>query len=780
MKETRPMSRVNSREVEVALDAIETGLIVLDPHARISAWNSWMVSAAGISAEAAHGRQLHELFPSTARSRLATAVTEALQIGTPSILTHSLHHCIFPLKTRSGRTLVHDVLVRSTDGEPPACLIQVNDVTVATERDRVLRQRQNARYDAVVEGAPDAILTLDTDGVIQFANPAAAREFEYPRNDLLGQPGTLLFGDQEAWNTAWRTLVAGDALRRPIELVARRKDGTLSYVEMSAARWSAESRVFVTAILRDVNERRAAEAALRSLNQTLERRVAERTADRDRMWRLSTDVMLVARLDGYINAVNPAWTKLLAWDEAELQGADLRDFIVPADVPKLDTALQNLATTPAPIVFELRVRTATGASRWIAWSAAVADDLLHAVGRDVTEQREAEHALSEAEAALRQAQKMEAIGQLTGGIAHDFNNLLTGIIGSLEILKRRVAAKRYDDVERFIDAAVTSGDRAATLIHRLLAFARRQPLDPRPLNVNRLVQGMSDLLRRSLNEHIQLDLSLGEDIWPTLTDPHQLENALLNLVINGRDAMPDGGRLKVATANVSLTTGDFRGKNAAPPGDYVQITVTDTGVGMSAAVAAQAFDPFFTTKPTGQGTGLGLSMIYGFVTQSRGGVWIDSKVGDGTQVKLHLPRHPIPFADEQPPAPVADVPQGSGEVVLLVEDDPAVRLLISDVLAELGYACLEATDGQAALPIITSDTRLNLLITDVGLPGLNGRQLAEIAKQHRPDLKVLLVTGYAHHAAVRSKFLGPGMDMVIKPFALDTLAVKIRSMIGVD
>jgi PAS domain S-box-containing protein len=774
------MSRVKSFELEGAFDAIEAGLIVLDRDARIRTWNSWMVSAAGISIEAAQGRHLQDLFPATANSRLTEAITEALDAGTPSILTHSLHNAIFPLKTRAGRTLVHDVFVRATGAEPPCCLIQVNDVTVATERDRILRQRQNARYAAVVDGAPDAILTLDTDGVIQLANPAAARGFGYARSDLLGQPITLLFHEQEVWTAAWRILIAGEALPRPVELIARRKDGTPSYLEMSAARWSDESRVFVTAILRDVNERRAAEEALRNLNQTLEGRVAERTADRDRMWRLSTDVMLVAHLDGHINATNPAWTRLLGWSEAVLQGGNLRDFIVSEDVPILDSALRGLASTSAPMLFELRVRTSDGATRWIAWSAVTADDLLQAVGRDVTKQREAEHALHEAEAALRQAQKMEAIGQLTGGIAHDFNNLLTGIIGALEILKRRIVAKRYADVERFIDAGVASADRAATLVHRLLAFARRQPLNPQPLDVNRLVEGMSDLLRRSLNEHIKLEMMLADDIWPALTDANQLENALLNLVINARDAMPDGGRLTVATSKVTLTEADVRGQKATAPGDHVLISVADTGVGMSPDTAAKAFDPFFTTKPTGQGTGLGLSMIYGFVKQSRGHVWIDSEVGSGTQVNMYLPRHPMPLAQERSAGHAVDVPQGHGEMVLLVEDDPAVRLLISDVLAELGYACLEATDAHTALPILGSDIRLHLMITDVGLPGLNGRQLAEMAREHRPDLKVLLVTGYAHHAASRSEFLGPGMDMVTKPFALDALAVKIRAMIGVN
>ncbi len=516
---------------------------------------------------------------------------------------------------------------------------------------------------------------------------------------------------------------------------------------------------------------------MRSLNQTLERRVAERTADRDRMWRLSTDVMLVARPDGRINATNPAWHTLLGWDEASLHGANLGDFIVAEDRPKLEHALRELASTRVLSLFELRVRTRDGGSRSIAWSAVAADDLLQAVGRDVTRRREAEEALRHAEEALRQAQKMEAIGQLSGGIAHDFNNLLTGIIGAMEILKRRIAARRYDDLERFMNAASTSANSAAALTHRLLAFARQQPLHHKPFDVNRLVEGMDDLLRRSLGEHVELHISLGKDVWPTLTDANQLENAILNLAINSRDAMPESGRLTIATANVSVTALHTAEHGDLEPGDYALVSVGDTGTGMSRETIAKAFDPFFTTKPIGQGTGLGLSMVYGFVKQSHGHVQIDSEVGRGTTVKLYLPRYLGTMSDSDEYGQF-EAPHGSGETVLLVEDDPSVRLLIAEVLRELGYAWLEANDGQAAVPILISKVHLDLMITDVGLPGLNGRQLAEIGRQHRPDLKVLFVSGYAEHATVGGSGLAPGMELVTKPFRLDVLGLKIREMIG--
>lgn len=760
-------------------DGINTGLIILDENARVTAWNKWVVLASGTTAAEAQGKSLDEIFPDMAETRLPDAVAGALRAGTSSILTHALHATIFPFKTRAARRLVHNVTIRPMGGKPARCLIQISDVTVATERERVFRERQDARYDAVVDNAPDAIVTLDINGIIQFVNPAASREFGHPARELVGQPVNLLFDDQEAWKTAWAVLVSGAPLLRPVELMARRKDGSLSFLELSASRWQAESRFFVTAILRDINERRATEEALRDLNQTLERRVAERTADRDRMWRLSSDIMVVARLDGGINATNPAWSSLLGWDEATLQGNNLANFVAAEDQPRLAAALRELANAHAPHVFELRLRTREGGMRWIAWSAVAADNLLQAVGRDMTAERDAEEALRRAEDALRQSQKMEAIGQLTGGIAHDFNNILTGIIGSMNILKRRIAARRYDDVDKFMDAAVVSADRAAALTHRLLAFARRQSLDPQPLDVNRLVEGMGDLLRRSIGERIELNISLHPDIWTTLSDANQLENALLNLALNSRDAMPQGGRLSIETANIGFENRDIHGGDDMAAGDYTLICVSDTGFGMSPETRTKAFDPFFTTKPLGQGTGLGLSMIYGFAKQSSGHVRIESEVGQGTKVKLYLPRYrgTLPVADN--PEAVEAPSQGTGETVLLVEDESAVRLLIAEILRDLGYACLESEDSQAALPILTSSIPLDLMITDVGLPGMNGRQLAEIGRQYRPKLKVLFVTGYAEQTInPRADFIAPGMEIITKPFAPTTLEVKVREMIS--
>jgi PAS domain S-box-containing protein len=758
-------------------DAVDVGLIVLDQNSQVTGWNAWIADATDIPSDQAIGRAVGDIFPQLQTGRLAGAIGEALGTGSSSILTYALHAVIFPLKTRAGRDLIHNVAISPLRGQPASCLIQVSDVTVAVERDRVLRERQNARYDAVVNGAPDAILTLDIKGAIQMVNPAAAEEFGYTGSTLIGKPVAVLFRDQDAWTTAWEALLRGELLIRPVELEALRKDGSVSYVEMSASRWNSASRVFVTAILRDVNERRAAREELRTLNQTLELRVAERTADRDRMWRLSTDIMLVAKPDGQITATNPAWSYLLGWAEDALSERKLQDLVVEEDQDVLTAALVELVGSGAPRLIELRIRHRSGGDRVIALSAVAVDGLIQGVGRDVTAERQAEAALRQAEEALRQSQKMEAIGQLTGGIAHDFNNLLTGIIGAVEIVRKRLASGNHQDIDRFMNAAVTSAGRAASLTHRLLAFSRRQPLDPKPLDLNRLVESIDDLLRRSLGERVELKIALGTDVWPALTDANQLENALLNLAINARDAMPHGGHLTIETTNV--TAGSSEGRpDDLEPGDYVLISVSDTGIGMSPETIAKAFDPFFTTKPIGQGTGLGLSMIYGFAKQSRGQVRIESTVGRGTTIQLYLPRYWGALADDHADVEPVEAPHGSGETVLVVEDDSSVRLLIGEVLRELGYSCLEAAEGQAALPLLASNIRMDLMITDVGLPGLNGRQVAEIAREHRPGLRVLFVTGYAEHATERGRFLGPGMDMITKPFTLDALAVKIREMIA--
>ncbi|GJD98016.1 Blue-light-activated protein [Methylobacterium iners] len=373
---------------------------------------------------------------------------------------------------------------------------------------------------------------------------------------------------------------------------------------------------------------------------------------------------------------------------------------------------------------------------------------------------------------------MEAVGQLTGGLAHDFNNLLAGISGSLELMQTRMQQGRFNDVERYMAAAQGAAKRAAALTHRLLAFSRRQTLDPKPTNVNRLVADMQELVQRTVGPAIPIEVVGTSGIWTVLVDPPQLENALLNLCINARDAMPEGGRITIETANKWMDDRAAR-QHDMPEGQYLSLSVTDTGTGMSPEVVARVFEPFFTTKPLGQGTGLGLSMIYGFVQQSGGQVRIYSELGKGTTVCLYLPRHYGQADEDAGPTNLATLPRSEqGETVLIVDDEPTVRMLITDILADLGYTAIEAGDSAAGLKVLQSDVRIDLLITDVGLPGgMNGRQMADAARATRSDLRVLFITGYAENAAVGNGHLAPGMAVLTKPFAIETMAARIRSII---
>jgi signal transduction histidine kinase/CheY-like chemotaxis protein len=452
------------------------------------------------------------------------------------------------------------------------------------------------------------------------------------------------------------------------------------------------------------------------------------------------------------------------------------ELLHPDDVEHTRAGFELTLVGQPAISFVNRYRCKDGSYRYISWVGIQEDGYVYCTGRDITAEREAEIELSKAQDALRQAQKVEAIGQLTGGIAHDFNNLLTGIIGSLGLVRRRMATNNLDDIPRLMDAASAAALRAAALTHRLLAFGRRQSLDTRPNDVNRIVTGIEDLLQRTMGERIDLVCELSDDLWTASTDANQLESALLNLAINARDAMPDGGRLTIETANVQLDQAYASLHEDVQPGEYVTVSVSDTGIGMPPEVLEKALDPFFTTKPVGEGTGLGLSVIYGFTKQSRGHLRIYSEVGQGTTVKLYLPRALQNAIDLKPVA--LETPRGHGETILVVEDDATVRSIISDVLRDLGYNVLTAADARFAIPLLQSKEAIDLLISDVILPHVNGRKLAEMARTSRPALKVLFVSGYSEDAIVRGDLIEAGMDMLTKPFALDTLGAKVYAMIN--
>jgi PAS domain S-box-containing protein len=770
-------------------DTVDLGVAVLDCDRRVVAWNAWLASASAISREAAIGARFEDLFPEGSVNHVSVAVTASLESGTSRLLSQSLHPTLLPLKTRSGQNMIHDATVRAVDYPPSRyCLIQVFDVSVAVKRERLLRERQNARYDAVVDSAPDVILTLDDEDIIQFANPAADRQFGYAAKELIGEPAALLFEDRAAWNETRRSVLNGDSVRQPVEVMARRKDGSASYLEVSLSRWVSQSRVLVTAILRDVNERRVAQEILRA-SEAQFRTLAQ--AMPNHVW--------TARPDGQLDWFNERVYEYSGVKSGTLDGGGWSTLVHPDDMSAAAELWQAALTDGAPYEAQFRIRSANGLYRWHLARAfptrGAYGVILRWVGSntDIEDQKIAAQTLADlnatleervsqrtsqlmqVEEALRQSQKMEAVGQLTGGIAHDFNNLLQGILGALDIVKRRIAEGRIGDLERFLNGALDSANRAATLTHRLLAFSRRQPVDPRPLDLNQLIGTVEELLRRSLGENIDLRVAAGEDLWLVRCDGNQLENALLNLAINARDAMPNGGTVTIDTANVMFDARQAR-RHDVSPGDYVCMRVRDTGVGMPPSVKARAFDPFYTTKPIGKGTGLGLSMIYGFVRQSDGSVVIDSEPGKGTSIEICLPRYKGDVVGAPVQEASGDNRAEANEVVLIVEDEAVVRLLIVETLNDLGYKALETADSAAALRILQSSQRVDLLVSDIGLPGLNGRQLADAARVTRPSLKVLFVTGYAEDAA-GSGFLEPGMEIVIKPFTMEALASKIREMI---
>ncbi|QUS42619.1 hybrid sensor histidine kinase/response regulator [Tardiphaga alba] len=561
-----------------------------------------------------------------------------------------------------------------------------------------------------------------------------------------------------------KSIIERDESGKPLRLVGAHTDVTEEVQSREALQRSEEQ---------------AKQLALKlaELNATLAERVREKTRERDRIWSVSRDLLMVADYSGAWRTVNPAWTQVLGWSETDLLDRTSRWLEHPDDQAKTIAEIEKLALGYQTIRFENRLRHKDGSYRWLSWTATPDNELIYCVARDVTEEKAAAERLKAAEEALRQSQKMEAVGQLTGGIAHDFNNLLTGIVGSLDLMQTRLGQGRTESLPRYIDAAMTSANRAASLTHRLLAFARRQPLVPKAVDANALVMSLEDLLRRTIGERLELHIAAAPDLWSTLCDPNQLESALLNLAINARDAMPDGGRLSIVTRNIHVGT-ITADTPALTPGDYICIAVADTGTGMTADVLARAFDPFFTTKPIGQGTGLGLSMIYGFARQSNGHVSIDSHVGLGTSVKLYLPRHEG-AASEDVAGTQRDEHKSAGETVLVVEDEPVVRAVVVELLQDEGYHVLEAIDGTSGLAVLQGNAKIDLLVTDVGLPGMNGRQLADQARETRPDLKILFITGYAESVAMAEGFLLPGMEMITKPFDLDILSRRIRAMISV-
>jgi PAS domain S-box-containing protein len=622
-----------------------------------------------------------------------------------------------------------------------------------------------------------AIYMLDLEGRVVTWNAGAEQIKGYSANEIIGQHFSRFYTEEDrAAGVPQHALkTAAETGRFMAEGWRRRKDGSRFWATVVIDAIYQDGKLIGFAkVTRDMTQQREAQQAL----------LASERRFRLLVQGVTDYAIYMLSPEGYVTNWNTGASHIKGYHASEIIGQHFSRFYTPEDVA---TGLPYKALETARQTGRYEAegwRCRKDGKRF--WASVVIDaiyddgDLLGfaKITRDLTERRNAQIELDESRAQLFQAQKMEAVGQLTGGIAHDFNNLLTAISGSLELLQKRVAQGRLQEIDRYITAAQAGATRAAGLTHRLLAFARRQTLDPKKINPNRLITDMKEMVQRMVGPEIKVGETLADGVWPILCDPNQLENAILNLCINARDAMPDGGQLTIETTNIELDRFDPRSRDMEP-GEYVEIGVVDTGTGMSPAVAARAFDPFYTTKPSGKGTGLGLSMIYGFTKQSGGQAKIVSELGRGTAVRIYLPRDFGNVDDEMPRSKSnASLRAKEGETVLIVDDEPTVRMLITDVLDEMGFAAIEAADGVSALKVLQSDVHIDLLITDVGLPGgVNGRQLADAARQHRPELRVLFITGYAENAAIASGDLEPGMHVLIKPFALDVLASRIKSII---
>jgi PAS domain S-box-containing protein len=630
------LAKTSALEDTLILNALDVGIVILDRQVRIVLWNDWIARHTQTAASSVIGKTLVDVFPTLAATRLPSAVEDSFETGSSGFLTHSLNK-LFPMRNEAGQELLHNVIVRPmSSGPAQQCLLQVNDVTVAVTRERVLRERQNARYRAIVDTAPDAIITINLDLSIQWLNGTAAQILGYAPDELVGQTIDVLLENKNDLTTSFLRVAKEDGqIGGALQIVGRRKDGALVPFEMSLARWSVDDRIFVTTIWRDITDRmlaetalRESEARLRRSNEELESRVAERTHERE-------------------------------------------------------VAL----------------------------------------------------------AQLYESQKLETIGQLTGGVAHDFNNLLSVILGSLSLLKKRLP----DDprITRLVDGALQGAERGATLTKRLLAFARRQELKLEAAELQTLVPDIVDFLRQSVGPGIQITIDIPHDIDPIKTDINQLELALMNLAVNARDAMPQGGTLTISCRNETDST--IRRPAGLLPGEYVRLSVADTGEGMDEATRARALEPFFTTKGIGKGTGLGLSMVHGMTAQSGGAMDIESEVGKGTVISLWLPRARREDLMHEVPVPVAPPPVAESRTlrILLVDDDVLVSMNTANMLTDLGHDVVEAQSALTALQLLETDGPFEVVVTDYAMPGMNGLDFAVKAKSRCPEMLIILATGYA-------------------------------------
>ena len=779
---------VSKLEIRHVFDALDVGIVVLDAQGRIVAWNDWIARVSRHSEASVLGRALYDVFPNLRDTRLPTVIEDSLYAGSSSILTHSLN-TLLPLLGDDGQELLHNIIVRPmSSGHSNLCLLQINDVTIPVTRERILRERQNARYHAIVDSAPDAIITTSLDRTIQWLNGTAEHVFGYAAHELLGQKVDILLdhgGDLSRAFADDRKRVA--ETERALQVVGRRKQGRSANFEVSFARWRADERIFVTTMWRDVTARNVAELALR-----------ESEARQRALLQALPQLVWTCGPDGEGDYFNLQWQAYTGAPAEQHMGTKWLNVVDKADREELHAAWRSSLATGKVFDVDARLRRLDGSYRWFKMRSIPVHAPDHAITRwfgtatDITDLVEARNALlrsneelealvgartHEREIALSQlheSQKMESIGQLTGGVAHDFNNLLAVILGSLALLKKSLP----DDprTSRLLEGAIQGAERGATLTKRLLAFARRQELKLQAVEMQKLVPDMLDFLQHSVGPRISIAVDISMDVQPVKVDINQLELALMNLAVNARDAMPQGGSLTITCRN---DVGSERSvPQALPRGDYVRIGVADTGEGMSEATLMKAKEPFFTTKGVGKGTGLGLSMVHGFTAQSGGAMHIASQPGKGTVVTLWLPRarlEDLPQEAGREISPPTDI-IGRRLKILLVDDDPLVSMNTSNMLVDLGHSVSEAPSGAQALQLLETDLQFDVVVTDYAMPGMNGLDLATKIKQIKPKLPVVLASGYAElppHITLDFPRLG-------KPYSQEDLAAALRAALNAD
>ncbi|WP_075791438.1 PAS domain S-box protein [Massilia putida] len=667
--------------------------------------------------------------------------------------------------------------VKREDGSVFGIFVQGSDVTERVEAERALRDSEE-KFRTFAEAMPNQVWTATRCGQLDWFN---AHVYAYSGVDHHGLAGagwtsTVHPDDLAAVQARWGAAVASGT-GYDAEFRLRRADGAYRWhlsravplrdADGEVVRWIGTSV--------DIEDQKVNAERLASLNADLESTVARRTKERDRMWRLSRDVMLVAGFDGVIEAVSPSFGSLLGWSEHDIVGKNFLQLVHPDDQAATKAQMASLGEGCYVYKFENRYRRKDGSWCVLSWTAAPDAEFIHAIGRDITADREQAEQIRRTELALQQSQKMETIGKLTGGVAHDFNNLLQIISGNLQLLEMHTGGA---EPQRWIGNARSAVEKGAKLASYLLAFGRRQPLEPKVVKVSRVVTGMEDMLRRALGEEIEVELVISGGLWNTAVDVAQVENAVLNLAINARDAMHGAGKLTIEAHNAILDDLYCRTHADVAPGQYVMLAVTDTGAGMTPDVLRQAFEPFFSTKAEGKGTGLGLSMVYGFVKQSGGHVKIYSEPGQGTTVKLYLPRTTaaeefLGPTDAQQPA------VGGTETILVAEDDEAVRTTVVEMLTALGYRVLKASDAASALAVVESGVPIDVLFTDVVMPGtLRSPELARMARERLPNLAVLFTSGYTENAIVHGGRLDPGVELLGKPYTRESLARRIRQVLA--